>query len=69
LVARKVRAIALTAFLSASLLWMFPVPAQAVCVDESNPDPVHGCSMCYPTYEDIGPLRVPTGYYCLHDEP
>lgn len=67
--ARKVRAIALTAFLSASLLGMFPVPAQAVCVDESNPDPVHGCSMCYPTYEDIGPLRVPTGYYCLHEDP
>lgn len=67
--ARKVRAVALTAFLSASLLGIFPVPAQAVCVDESNPDPVHGCSMCYPTYEDIGPLRVPTGYYCLHEEP
>ena len=67
--ARKMRAVASTAILASSLLWMFPAPAHAVCVDESNPDPIRGCSMCYPTYEGVGPLRVPTGYYCLHEDP
>ncbi|MDQ3913994.1 MAG: hypothetical protein M3323_01500 [Actinomycetota bacterium] len=67
---RKQKAVALTAaVLSTSMFWLFPAPAQAVCVDDSNPDPIHGCSMCYPTYEDVGPVRVPTGYYCLHNEP
>lgn len=67
---KKTKLAALLAAAVTGSLWaLFPAPAHAVCVDESNPHPLYGCSMCYPTYEDVGPLRVPTGYYCLHDEP
>ncbi len=61
--------VCIAAVATASLWAVFPAPAQAVCLDESNPNPIHGCSMCYPTYEEVGPLLVPTGYYCLHADP